>query len=135
MNTEKTSIENESQPLPLGAVSGSINKNLRILKLHHPTGHPYWKKNEFKVELPNGEFINLEPLFNHYGNYGGYEIFEKEGDIYFVQCASSSGMGKQRLNEIQKIVDKNDYDLLEYVGKELIMSTNLINETKEFGYP
>lgn len=111
------------------------DKNLRVLKLHHPKGHPYWAKNEFKVELPNGRFIDTTPLFNHNGNYGGYEIFEKEGNIYFVQCGSSSGFGKQRHKEIKKIVDKSEYDILEYVGEELTMSKELINEVSEFGYP
>lgn len=97
---------------------------MRILKLHNPTGHPYWQANEYKVEKPNGEFVDIKSLFEQ-GNHGGYEIFIEDGDIYFVQCASGSGYGKQRWREPIKIVDKKEYDKIEYVGKELKISKEL----------
>lgn len=106
---------------------------MRILKLHHPTGHPYWQKNEFKVELPNGSFIKLLPLFGRYGNLGGYEIYLQDGNVYFVECGSSSGGGKNRYGQPKKIVDRSEYDKIEYIGKPLEISACLRNDMRANG--
>ncbi len=32
---------------------------MRTIKLHHPTGHPYWDADEFKIEMQNlSNFLN-----------------------------------------------------------------------------
>lgn len=105
---------------------------MRILKLHHPTGHPYWQKNEFKVELPDGKFVDLFLLHDSPGATG-YEIYVEAGDVYFHECHCSSGGGKQRIKTLEPIlvVSKNDYDILEYVGEELVMSAELLSDLKE----
>jgi hypothetical protein len=30
---------------------------MKILKLHHPTGHPYWQADEYKIEMPDGCYV------------------------------------------------------------------------------
>lgn len=100
------------------------------IKLHHPTGHPYWQKNEFKVELPNGNFLDLLPFYKHKPGNTGYEIYIENGNVYFHECYCSSGGGKTRGKDLSPvmIVSKNDYDTLEYVGKELVMSAQLLSD-------
>jgi len=34
---------------------------MRTIKLHHPTGHPYWNEKQFSIEMPNGEMFDLTP--------------------------------------------------------------------------
>ena len=104
---------------------------MRILKLHHPTGHPYWKKDEYKVELPNGEKINPE---NHIkDNYGGYRIYWDEKGIWVQICSKGSGYGKKDRTGMPPIllVSSIEYDKIEFVGKELIMSETLKQELAE----
>lgn len=106
---------------------------MRTIKLHHPTGHPYWQKNEFKVELPNGEFLDLLPFYDYDPKTTGYEIYVENGNVYFHECFCSSGGGKTKCRDLNPvlIVSKKDYDVLEYVGQELIMSAELKNDLKE----
>jgi hypothetical protein len=108
---------------------------MRTLKLHHPTGHPYWAKNEYSVQMPNGNFLDLTPFFDRNGNYGGYEIFIKNGNVFFVQCDCGSGKGKVRLREVKKIVDKTEYDKIEFAGSELTIPESLKVELAEIGLP
>ena len=107
---------------------------MRTLKLHHPTSHPYWGKNEYGVQMPNGSFLDLTPFFDHNGNYGGYEIFVKKGDVFFVQCECGSGYGKIRLKEVKKIVDKTEYDKIDFAGIELTIPDSLKAELAEIGF-
>ena len=106
---------------------------MRVLKMHNPTGHPYWQKNEYRVQKPNGEFINLSNLFDRNGNHGGYEIYIENGDVFFVQCGSGSGYGKVRGKNPIKIVARNEYDKIEYIGQQLEMSACLKNDLAENG--
>lgn len=101
----------------------------RILTLIHPTGHPYWQKNEFTVIHPNGEIVPISKLFWQ-GNHGGYEISVEKDGIYFHQCCSSSGSGKYRTTSRPptKIVDRSEYDEIKYEGEPLVMSDNLKSE-------
>lgn len=104
---------------------------MRVLKLHHPTGHPYWQKNEFKVELPNETFVDLSPLYHHKST--GYEIFVEDGNVYFHECACGSGFGKVKIDRFKPIliVSKKDYDVLEYVGGKLVIGRELLADLKE----
>lgn len=98
---------------------------MKILKLHHPTGHPYWQKDEYKIELPNGEMIN--PANHIKDNYGGYRVYWNEKGVWVQICSCGSGYGKKdRSNSLPKLlVAKNEYDKIEFVGKELKMSETL----------
>jgi hypothetical protein len=107
---------------------------MRTLTLHHPTGHPYWAKNEYSVQMPDGNFLDLTPFFDHNGNYGGYEIFVNDGDVFFVQCECGGGYGKTRLREVKKIVAKTEYDILKFAGIELTIPDSLKVELAEIGF-
>lgn len=106
---------------------------MRVLKLHHPTGHPYWNQGEFDVELPNGEMYDLS---RHSQNFGhGYKIDIKEDGIYYVLHFVGSGYGKIPCTDGRfppiKIVDSSEYDKIEYVGEELVISEELRNDLIE----
>jgi len=93
---------------------------MRVLKLHHPTGHPYWNQGEFILELPDDSMLNPVTLLKD--NYGGsYDVYVKNGDVMLQQCACGSGYGKVRMTEIDPIVliKQDEYDQLEYVGEPL----------------
>jgi len=106
---------------------------MRILKLHHPTGHPYWQKDEYQIELPNGEKIN--PSNHIQDNYGGYRVYWDEKGIWVQICASGSGYGKVDRKHIQPklLVSSNDYDKIEFVGNKLEMSETLKADLAENG--
>jgi hypothetical protein len=137
-------MKNQSDALFPGHIQGGYKhwyfchllkfKTMRTLTLHHPTGHPYWSKNEYTVQMPNGNFLDLTPFFNFNGNYGGYEIFVKNGDVFFVQCDCGSGLGKIRIGEIKKIIDKAEYDKIEFAGRELTIPDSLKFELAESGF-
>jgi hypothetical protein len=101
---------------------------MRTLKLHHPTGHPYWKKDEYQIELPNGQRINPERHIED--NYGGYRVYWNDEGVWVQICASGSGYGKKdRTGHPPKLlVERLEYDNIEFVGEELVMSKNLIDD-------
>src|SRR3990167_8262489 len=94
-------------------------KQMRILKLHHPTGHPYWKKDEYRIELPDGTFYGKS---KHYPNfYGGHKVLIKDEGIFYQQCYSGGGFGKvdatDRFPPVL-MVSKREYDNIIFVGKK-----------------
>jgi hypothetical protein len=111
---------------------------MRVLKLHHPTGHPYWKAGEFKVERPDGTFVDIRSLCRYTPNES-FEVFvAHNGDIMLAECNCSSGGGKVRYYNPEKpwakdyewakpivLVARAGYDRLEYVGAPLEMSMEL----------
>lgn len=100
-------------------------KSLRVLKLHHPTGHPYWQADEFDIELPDGTFYNKKYCDPH-------RIIVEVDGIYYQRCGASSGGGKTNYKEPFKIIDSIEYDVVHYEGTPLIMSETLVNDIKKF---
>ncbi len=98
---------------------------MRVLKLHHPTGHPYWNQGEFKVQLPNGKFLVPTDFIGE--AFGGYRIYLDSQGVWIQKCASGSGYGKRDMKHVppKLMVPVNQYDKIEYVGKELVMSATL----------
>lgn len=101
----------------------------RKIKLHHPTGHPYWNKEEYKIELPNGNLVN--PLEN--SPYNSYRIFFNDSGIWAQMCACGSGYGKVDIKNLppKLLVSKEKYDTILFVGKPLDMSESLKQELIE----
>lgn len=99
----------------------------RVLKLHQPTGHPYWSKGEYQIELPNGEIINP----SDYNKYAGtsHRVYWNDQGVWMQLCACGSGYGKVDLNTKDYppilLVQSSQYDKIEFVGKELVMSDRL----------
>lgn len=105
---------------------------MKILKLHNPTGHPYWQADEYGIELPDGTFYDKSQ--HHPGFGGGHKIKVQPDGIYYQQCYSSSGGGKTEATDrfpAVLIVSKNQYDKIEYVGAKLEMSETLKNDLIE----
>jgi len=107
----------------------------RILKLHNPTGNPYWNAGEYKIEMPNGE---MYPIQKHHQDFGhGYKIEIKEDGIYYVLHFCGSGYGKVPCTDGRypplKIISSSEYDKIEYVGEELKISDNLKNDLMQNG--
>ena len=105
---------------------------MRVLKLHHPTGHPYWNAGEYRIELPNGEFLNASG-FLKYPTAQGYGLEIKEDGIYLKTYWCSSGRGRKPATDIPSrlIVSCSLFDNIEYIGQELNMSPCLIDDLKE----
>lgn len=103
----------------------------RILKLHHPTGHPYWQKDEFKVELPDGQMIN--PYDHIRDRFGGYRLYHDKVGVWAQYCCASSGSGKYDHTGVPPVllVNVSAYDKIEYVGQPLVMSNELTNDLSE----
>ncbi len=97
----------------------------RILKLHHPTGHPYWQRNKFKIEMPNGEFFDVSKFHE---DYQEYEISVTKFGLTIQRFHCSSGGGKQKVGNAELIVGNLEYDKIEYIGEPLEMSENLKRE-------
>lgn len=106
---------------------------MRILKLHHPQGHPYWQKDEYQIELPSGERIN--PVDYIADNYGGYRVYWNDSGVWVQICASGSGYGKvDRSNCPPKLlVSRSQYDCIEFVGVKKEMSQTLLSDLAENG--
>ena len=109
---------------------------MKILKLHHPTGHSYWQADEYKIEMPDGTFYNKRQYSNYIPSYAvddmdycnSHRIVVKPDGIYYQRCGASSGTGKTNYKEPFKIIDAREYDEIEYVGAPLTMSDELQNE-------
>ncbi len=112
---------------------------MRILILHHPKGHPYWQEGEFKIELPNGGIYDKRQHSAGIPTYAekdpeycsSHRIVVKEDGIYFQHCGASSGGGKQDYKQPFKIIDKSEYDKIEFAGTPLEMSETLLNDLAE----
>ncbi len=106
---------------------------MRILKLHYPTGHPYWQSDEYKIELPNGEFYNTSKHQMDFGS--GHRIIVKDDGIHHQLCHCGSGFGKidAKSYPATLIVPKSDYDKIEFVGQKKEMSDDLKDDLKENG--
>jgi hypothetical protein len=112
---------------------------MRIVTLYHPTGHAYWQRGEFKVQLPDCSFFDIQSLMRY---SMGYEIWiDDAGNIMFAECNCSSGGGKKRFYDPsdpwhkeyewatpRAIVKRSGYDKIEYIGKELTISPELIDD-------
>jgi len=101
---------------------------MKILKLHHPKGHPYWDKDEYNIELPDGKFIY--PAKSLSDNFGGFRVYWNNKGVWVQKCASGSGYGKIDIKDEPPIllVDIKDYDKIEFVGHPLVMSDELKND-------
>lgn len=112
-------------------------QEIRILKLHHPTGHPYWDKDEYEIELPDGTFYNKK---QHAADWevgtGCHFVVVKPDGIYYQQCFCSTGGGKKS-NELPPVlmVPKSQYDAIVYIGEENRMGEDLISDLKENNLP
>jgi len=115
---------------------------LRILKLHHPTGHPYWQADEYGIELPCGKMFNLNSVPNYkFPEYAWsyinklkgqcHRIINKPDGIYYQICGASSGGGKTNYKDPFKIINRDLYDKVEVVGIPLIMSNELKDDISE----
>jgi len=100
----------------------------KILKLHHPTGHLYWQKDEYEIELPNGKFIN--PLEHIKDNCGGYRVYWDNTGVWVQICASGSGYGKVDRTDIppKLLVSSSEYDKIEFAGNPIEVSEELRNK-------
>lgn len=106
---------------------------MKTLKLHHPTGHPYWQKDEYDIELPNGEMIYPEKHIED--NYGGFRVYWDDKGVWVQICLSSSGGGKRDRQGVPPtlLVSSEDYDNIEFVGEPLTISGELSNDLAENG--
>lgn len=100
---------------------------MRVLKLHHPTGHPYWSQGEYQIEMPSGEMIYPNKHLDMY--ITSYRLHWDDKGVWVIQCNCSSGGGKNDLNPewypTKLLVKRSEYDTIEFVGKELVMSDKL----------
>lgn len=100
---------------------------MRIVTLHHPTGHPFWQQGQYRVQLPNGEFFNFQqPHLSKYFKCAGfynndYKVYVGDEGIYYQEYSSSSGCGRNPWGDPILIVPKSDYDKIEYAGKPLVI--------------
>jgi len=95
---------------------------LPILILHHPTGHPLWQKNQFKVQINETE---IDPLIFLNSNknvtaYSKYEITIGEHGIYVQYFHCSSGSGITPISDKFLLLHKATYSKIEYVGIPLL---------------
>lgn len=107
---------------------------MRILKLHHPTGSPYWNRDEYKVELPDGTFYDIGKHSPGFG--GGYRILIKDSGLYYQQCYSGSGFGKKDATDRFPpvlIVPREKYDSIKFVGEPLVISEELKSDLNKYG--
>jgi hypothetical protein len=104
---------------------------MRTLKLHHPTGHPYWQQDEYQIELPNGKRIN--PAHHIEDTYGGYRVYWNNEGVWVQICASGSGYGKKdRTGHPPKLlVERSEYDNIEFVGNAKPISETLSQDLAE----
>jgi hypothetical protein len=96
---------------------------MNTIKLHHPTGHPYWQQNQFQIQI-NENFIDPY-IFLHDSKKQAcskYEIFIGEHGIYVQYFHCSSGTGIKPISEVFLLVLKETYLKIEYVGTPLIPS-------------
>lgn len=107
---------------------------MRTLKLHYPTGHPYWNKDEYKIELPDGTFYDKSKHYRNFG--GGHRVLINEKGIFYQQCYSGSGYGKIDLTDKFPpvlMLSKNEYDNIEFIGINKEISENLKNDLAKNG--
>lgn len=95
---------------------------MRIIKLHHPTGHPYWQRNKYKIEMPDGSFFDVS---DYYEDWQEYEISVTKFGITIQPYSCSSGGGKQKIGNEELIIGNMEYDKIEYVGEPLIISDEI----------
>lgn len=107
---------------------------MRVLKMVHPDGHPYWDGGEFSIIMPDGEYY---PMGNHRQNFGhGYRLEVRGDGIYYQLQYCGSGYGKTDAVDrfpIKKIISSSEYDSIEYVGTSKAMSEELKNDLQENG--
>ena len=71
--------------------------------------------------------------WNQLGN--DYMIEVKPDGIYYQQMTSSSGTGRIKVKSRPRdlIIPSSEYDSIEYVGEEMVISEHLRNDLKENG--
>ena len=113
---------------------------MRTIKLHHPTGHSYWNKNKFTIELPSGKMFDLMPYHSYIGTRfpvldDDYMIEVDSNGVYYQKMISSIGSGRVRVNGKPRIliIPSKEYDSIEYVGNPLVISNTLITDLIENG--
>lgn len=104
---------------------------MREIRLHYPTGHPYWQKNEFKVEV-DGTFIDVFK-FNKKYYIKSYEIFIEQDGVYVHYCACGSGFGKFPISEKFLLVKCKLSDIT-LVGEPLEIPNELRREINALGH-
>ncbi len=114
----------------------------RVLKLHYPDGHPYWNADEYKIELNGNEFdldkIPLSELPKYAQFYCGRlsnerrRIILKDDGLYYQLCSDSSH-GKNDYEKPFKVLDKSEYDKVEFVGVKKGMPQSIIDDLKDMG--
>lgn len=105
---------------------------MRIVKLHEPTGHPFWQEGEYSVELPDGKMYDMSKHSRDFGH--GYRIKILPTGIYYQLCYCGSGYGKKDAIDRfppELIISSKDYDKIEYVGQPLVMSETLKQDLRD----
>lgn len=120
------------KPLPTATVSG-VYWAPRVLKLHEPTGHPYWNEGMHKVQMPEGDFVPVHLYKADDFSSSNYRIFHDEIGVWaqFYNCGS--GYGRSAAGCPVLIVPRSSYDRIEYVGVKKEMSQTLKDNLKEAG--
>jgi hypothetical protein len=113
-----------------------MKESKRILKMLNPTGHPYWQAGEYNIIMPDG---TKYPMCTHNKGFGhGYKIEVRPDGIYYVLHFCSSGSGKVPCTDgrypPERIVSSSEYDEIEYVGNELLMSDELKHDLACCGF-
>lgn len=104
------------------------------IKAHHPQGHPYWQKNEYRIEV-DGKFLDHQKFNPNVKTRGeSYEINFKSDGIYVFYCACGSGYGKIKNSDEFLLLECNPKDI-EFVGEPLEINPSLMNEINELNHP
>lgn len=93
----------------------------RTLILHHPIGHPYWQDQEYRIQLPDGQFYDKSQHSPKEPHGAPHKILIQDDGIYYQRCGASSGAGKTDYKDPFIIIQKSEYDIIEFVGIPLVM--------------
>ena len=108
---------------------------MKIIKVHNPTGHPYWQKNEYKIEISDGVFLNpFEGQNDPYTRHKSYEITFLNNCAYIHFCACGSGYGKSKITNKKVFYKLKDNEVFQFVGNPLEIPQELQNEINELGH-
>jgi len=104
---------------------------MRILKMIYPTGHPYWNEGEFNIIMPNGDKYDMHKHRQYAGH--GYKIDVRKDGVYYILHDCGSGYGKVTNDKYPpiKIISSTEYDKIQYIGNELVISDTLKKDLAE----
>jgi len=104
------------------------------LTIHQATGHPFWQEAMHTLTL-NGRALNIPRMLVEcgawYASYEGKElfrdpssitnwkIFESGDGIYGQPCSCSSGGGRHPSGRPVKILDRQEYGIVEWDGSPM----------------